>query len=121
MKKNLVLRICLSLLCTLVLGGVSFYVILPAIHPQNPGFWIYLAFLHATFLIPFGLLSGSLVLKKQIVGKGKTASVKSNVPGWMVLTVLAPIAVLLIGQLVSSTFFNGLLRAGWTSSSSSSM
>ena len=88
----------LSLIAFLV-----YYVTLPPIHLQSGGFWVFLAFLIFLYTIPLsGLRVNVEVLKQGAVKLHRPQ--KSAKAKWMLLATL-PLAVLLVGNIISSTFF----------------
>jgi hypothetical protein len=52
MKKNLALALSVSIAATLLVAFGGFYVVLPAIHLQSEGFYVYLAAILAAFILP---------------------------------------------------------------------
>ncbi len=111
MKKTS-LKVLISLAITAVLAGIYFYVVLPAINVFDQGFWVYVFLTVVCFCVVYGILNAKDSSKSEQTvytkkGKKKMFSFK----GSLVLKVGAglaavPIAVLLIGNLFSSTFFN---------------
>ena len=115
MKNNIVKKVILSAASGILFTGISFYVFLPAINPLNSGFWIYLAMVLASFAYPF-------MFKQLGNGKTKTKNKQySHINGvfikndfqvkaraWPIIIVLAPIAVAIIGGIISSTFFRAV-------------
>ena len=102
-----------SIILSLILGcSVSFllfYVFLPAINLKDPAFWIYLTVCIAAFLYPF--LSAHLKKNTDVkkIGKHTKLTVEKVSFGkakWLLIPVIVPIAVLLIGFLISSSVFN---------------
>lgn len=91
-----------------------FYVFLPPLNPMASEFWIFLTSALAIYLLPFGLggmfkvytLPGS-ASRVELSPKTKTGGYKA-----MVGIVLVPVAVIVIGGVASSTFFNAKQYAG---------
>lgn len=105
MKKTSV-RILVALLVTLALGGIYFYITLPAINIFSQGFWMSLALGIACFTAIYSLLS----IKQGFAPKGVNKKF-FNFEGKTVLKVslslvAVPVLVLIIGNIASSTFFN---------------
>lgn len=106
-------KILLSLLITLVIGFIAFYFTLPAINPRSEEFWIFTLAL----IVVFGV-SNVLLSVKDKNDKEKYYDVKNGhinfefkkstspyVKVWIVVACI-PVIVLVIGGLLSSTFFN---------------
>ncbi len=105
MKNGIVKKIILSVISGIVFTAVSFYFLLPAINPLDPGFWFYLALVILSFAYPF-LFSGDGAQKtKASAGSKITISLPGRLKALPTVLVLAPIAVSLIGGIISSTFF----------------
>ena len=85
MKKNII-----NLLITLVIGFIVFYLTLPAINLNNPGFYAFVAFL----LIVFGILDAVTGKKVEIIKKGKAHISISKFGGKF------PICLAIIGVMV---------------------
>ena len=98
----------LKLIFSTAIAFAVFYIFLPPINPLATEFWIFLTAVLAIYLIPFGLASifkvytlpGSAA-RVEFSPKTKTASHKL-----MVVVILIPVAVLIVGGIISSTFFN---------------
>ena len=82
---------------------VAYYLVLPPLHLQSTLFWGFLAFLILLYTFPLsGLRVNTEVLKR---GEFKLRRPKkSNKARWMMLA-LIPVAVILVGSIISSTFF----------------
>ena len=101
-------KIITSLILGTVMGFLLFYIFLPPLNPQSPGFWIYLLFVLFFYLLPFFNPSVSPVVILGPKGKNKKApkqNAKISVNKWAALLLLLPIVVLLVGFLFSSEFF----------------
>ena len=86
-----------------VVAFLVYYVTLPAINLRSEGFWIFLAFIFFLYTLPFSGLRVNTEILKQ--GEFKLHRAKrSKKAKWMLLAVL-PLAVLIVGSIVSSTFF----------------
>ena len=103
MKKNI--RILLAVVLTLVVGGVMFYVSLPAINIHSQDFWTTLVVLFIVFggiYFVLGMKNGLQNVKfgHKIFGKG------FGVEKVVAILVAIPVFVLVLGGLLSSTFFH---------------
>ncbi len=87
----------ISSVITILFIVVSFYVTLPAINVQDQGFWTYLVLCAAVFTVVYSFLSS---LKKN------STNVTIRFPKWGVIAISIPVAVLVIGTVISSTAFN---------------
>lgn len=120
MDKKTVKKIILSAVSGILFTAVSFYFTLPAINPANPGFWIYLALVILSFAYPFIFMGGEKVVKKvknaSITLNGRPVNVSYKLPKGKakviaILLVALPLAIVLLGNIVSSTFFNATAYA----------
>ena len=104
MKKTSV-RILVSLIITLVLAGIFFYVSLPAVNVYDQNFWIFVLLSIICFFVVF------LLVNK------KYADVKTKGTGFFsfgggkafkiaIALISVPVLVMLVGNIASSTFFN---------------
>lgn len=97
MKKST--RIILSVLIGTALTAVSYYVMLPPLNPQSTSFWFYLLLVICFYGVPLGVA--------QVIPSEKKGSVSKVKLNKIFLAVAAvPVAVMVIGGIVSSTFFN---------------
>ena len=109
MKKSV--RLAISAAVALTVAALVFYVTLPAINVQNTGFWMFFAFIAAVFGSVYALCGVRSGVYRMVKG-GKKGSQKITFEkgvstGKIIVAVVAvPLAVLLIGTLASSTFFN---------------
>mgnify|MGYP007046410076 CR=1 FL=1 len=109
MKKSV--RLAISAAVALTVAALVFYVTLPAINVQNTGFWMFFAFIAAVFGGVYALCGARSGVYRMVKG-GKKGSQKITFEkgvstGKIIVAVVAvPLAVLLIGTLASSTFFN---------------
>ena len=109
MKKSV--RLAISAAVALTVAVLVFYVTLPAINVQNTGFWMFFAFIAAVFGGVYALCGVRSGVYRMVKG-GKKGSQKITFEkgvstGKIIVAVVAvPLAVLLIGTLMSSTFFN---------------
>ena len=101
-------RIIISLIVTVLVVAVAFYVVLPPINAQSTEFWGFVAFA----VIFFGVCNGFLEFKAGNLNKTKnkfnTRDKLKKDPFYIVVTALAiiPIAIIIVGNIISSTFFN---------------
>lgn len=111
MKMKKTTRIVLSVILGTVLTGLYYYLVLPPLNVHSTGFWISLLLIMLFYGIPLGLVRLSLPHGAGGVGRfAKTKpdkTEKKSVGSKVFLVALAvPVAVLAIGGLLSSTFFN---------------
>ena len=97
MKKST--RIVLSVLIGTVLTALSYYIMLPPLNLQSTGFWFYLLLVICFYGIPLGVAQITPAAKKGASGKLKLNKI-------FIIVAAVPVAVLVIGGIVSSTFFN---------------
>ena len=104
-------KIILSVISGVLFTAASFYVMLPAINPLSRGFWLYLAVVIASFAYPF-VFNGSSVkngekpkYKKNHIGF-EIAFDKVSVKKLPIILVAVPIAIAIIGGVISSEIFN---------------
>ncbi len=100
MKKTV--RILLSAIITLIIAAVGFYVWLPAINVYNQEFWIFLAMIIVAFTAIYILLG----IKRMINFKVNKETLKGGGIKIFLVALAVPIVVLIVGNLISSTFFN---------------
>ncbi len=110
MTDKLKKKIILSVVSGILFTAVSFYVMLPEINPASPGFWGYLALVILSFAYPF-IFVGDAVRKNKSKSFGKTnSSIEINLPGKIkalpIVIVLIPVAIMILGGIISSTVFN---------------
>lgn len=95
-------RIVFSLILTIIVVAVAFYVMLPPINPHSTEFWGFLTFVFCVF--------GGINFLLSIIHKGSGyASANSLGKGFViviVILVLLPMLVIFVGNISSSTFFN---------------
>lgn len=105
MKKT-VTRIIIAALVTVLLAGVYFYIFLPAINIFEQSFWMFIFLTILCFIAVYSLLS----VKRGFAPKGVNRWF-FNFEGKTALKIMVgiaalPLAVLLVGNIFSSTFFN---------------
>ena len=105
MNKNK--KIILSIVLGVLVAAVGFYVALPAINPENVGFWVYLAVVIAAFGAPF-MFAKSYTRANGTSNRAGQAHVSVNFKAnkILVLAIIAPIAFALLGGILSSEIFN---------------
>ena len=103
-------KIILSVISGILFTAVSFYVMLPAINPASSGFWGYLALVILSFAYPFIFSkSGEKKPKKKLdtsFGVVNFDLPSGKIKVFPVILVLIPVAIMILGGIVSSTFFN---------------
>ncbi len=104
-------RIIISALVTLVAAGIYFYVALPAINVFSEAFWIFLTLAAICFGVVYILLSVKAGYTNFKKGKGNLGNRMFGFDGAGVVKIVAvlaaiPIVVLIVGGIISSTFFN---------------
>ncbi len=102
-------KIILSSVLAIAVAAIIFYIWLPPINLQSEEFWTYLAVVAAAACLPFfGFNITKQERTKSTSGGGKRILIEKNFKfnKWAVAVVALPIAVILIGSLISSTLFN---------------
>lgn len=104
-------KILLSIISGVVFTGVSFYVMLPAINPLSPGFWIYLAAVIASFAYPFifkgAAASSAKTGKYKNTARGMEFVIKKDTVRPLPLILIAfPVVITILGSIISSEIFN---------------
>ena len=92
------LKIVLSILCTVVLAVVAFYVMLPAVNFKSYDFYIYLGLVAASYVVFNGLFA-NVMMKPEYTPYVKKQAI---VPGIIIGILIVAVG---IGYLVSSEFF----------------
>lgn len=98
-------KILFSVLSTIVIGGVGYYIALPPMHIKSTAFWGFLAFLAAVFLVSFFFSSIKAMLKNQerTPKKFRIKMPSAKKARIAVLCVIAVAAVSLIAIFISSS------------------
>lgn len=113
-RKGGILPALLKLILSSAVVFAIFYVFLPPLNPAATEFWIFVTAALAIYLLPFGL--GSIFKVYSLPGSASRVefSPKTKTLGYkiMVALLLVPIAVIIIGGIISSTFFNAKSYAG---------
>ena len=103
------LRIVAAAVLGTVLTALAYYLMLPALNVHSSGFWTFLIMVICFYGLPMGAVS-------TVGGAGKGKS-KSKSGGQLkmskifLLVAAIPVAVLILGGILSSTFFNALKYA----------
>lgn len=108
-KRDILFKSICSVLLGLSVGFILFYIFLPPLNLQSVGFWIYLAVVAFAFAYPF--LELKIEKYQQIItnpGENKVKKNRQNVHfnKWIAIVVAIPLAVVVLGLVISSTFFN---------------
>ena len=108
MKKIIARNAVIAALFALLVGALGYYFALPPLHVQAKDFWIFLTLVIAAFTVPFTVMNAAS--RTRYGGtppkRGKKGRARVQLPLWAVIVTLAPVAVLIIGGIVSSTLFN---------------
>ena len=121
-KMSLKGKIILSVISGIIFSFCFFYLAIPAINPADPSFWSSLTVVFLSFAYPFLFKSSDSESGK---GKGKGKKKGKN-PAFQfnfntngkkfnkitLLVVLAPLTIMIIGSIISSTLFNAKAYAG---------
>lgn len=97
-------RIIISLVITLIVAAIAFYIVLPPLNVQSTEFWGFLTFV----IIVFGIANFLLAAKvKTFWNQGIKMSFKGNKFALgLIIAAIIPILVIVVGTVTSSTFFN---------------
>lgn len=95
------LKITLSIVITLAVTAIRYYVSYPALNPKSKSFWGFLIGIAVTYAIVMFLLSVLIGKNKQNVHYATKHTLKTS----GIIAVIC-ILVLIIGAIISSTFFN---------------
>ena len=99
-------RVILATVITALIAALGFYLILPAINVYSQEFWITLTFVIVIWGVIY-FIAGSGAKIKNFGKVGKSGfSFKFGAVKWVAIAAAIPVAVLLVGNLVSSTFLN---------------
>lgn len=103
------LKTALKILISTVLMFIYYYIVLPPLNPFSVGFWFFLMIALIVYLVPFGALN---ILKVKRVPFGNTSHLefksrrKDKKQKIMLAVIAAPLVVIVIGSIFSSTIFN---------------
>ena len=103
MERRKGISILLATAITLVIAALGFYFILPAINVHSQEFWILLTALVILWSVAYSLIG--IKEKVKVTSKKSFSFSKSK---FFIIAAVIPIAVLLVGNIVSSTFFNAV-------------
>ena len=122
MRNKKWLKYTIAYICVLLLSFAVYYITLPPINVHSAGFWVFLAFLLFIFILPICLFAEKRVIidmpKKKKKTKKKAGSLTEELFSFLaeeslnlskkklLLIALIPLVVLMIGGILSSTFFN---------------
>ncbi len=98
MKKTT--RIILSVLITLVIAAIGFYIYLPALNVYSQEMWVSLIFVMLVFSVAY------LLLGIKSAGNVKNAFSGVKFLKFTAIAVAIPVIVLIVGNILSSTFLN---------------
>lgn len=102
--KRTIPRMLISLLITLVIGGVWFYVSLPAINLHNTGFYSFVFVLLLVYILVFMIVLGADTGKQEIHLREYLSFAKSQCK-IVVIAIVALIALFVVGQILSAPLF----------------
>ena len=110
-KTNLTGKIILSIVSGIIFTSLYFYIELPAINPASPSFWMSLALVILSFAYPFLLKKSDGVYRMNQSGNNGGTTIQFSIGGARlnkitVALVIIPVAVMLIGSVISSEIFN---------------
>ncbi len=109
-SSRLALKITSSVLIGSAIAFALFYIFLPPFNLRSVGFWIYLAVCALVYSFPFMNIDiESYTQVTEDNGKGKkkkTQKTDIRMNKWALLPVAVPVLVVLLGLLISSTFFS---------------
>lgn len=103
------LKTALKILISTVLLFIYYYIVLPPLNPFSVGFWFFLMIALIVYLVPFGALN---IFKVKRVPFGNTSHLefksrkKDKKQKIMLAVIAAPLVVIVIGSIFSSTIFN---------------
>ena len=96
-------RIIISIIATIIVAVVAFYITLPPLNIESVDFWSFLTFV----VIVFGISNLLLSVKGKIPYGNINVSFKGNKFALgVIIAALVPVAVIIVGTITSSTFFN---------------
>ena len=105
-------RIFLAVVIGTVLTALSYYIMLPPLNVFSTGFWTYLVLVLCFYGVPLGALGGiSMNVKGKNSAPKDAPKGKLKVNKIFVVALAVPVAVLVLGHIISSTFFNALQYA----------
>ena len=106
-QKNLLGKIILSIVSGVIFTGLYFYIELPAVNLRAPSFWGSLALVILSFAYPFLFKKGGSYKSVQKGAGTVFFEVNGSVLNKITVALVAiPVAVMLVGSVISSTVFN---------------
>lgn len=105
---SLKVKIGFSVALALLVGFIHFYFFLPAINVRAVDFWGWLFVIATSASLPFldlKMNKQSKIKKGPLVNR-KVEETHMNFNKWVLIPVCLPLAVIIIGNIISSTFFN---------------
>lgn len=105
MKKTFT-RMLIALIATIAVGAVYFYFVLPAINVYDQGFWVAIILAILCFSAIYGFISGKQNFVNKGNGKNFSGFAGKSLFKVGIGLVAIPVLVLVVGNLLSSTFFN---------------
>ena len=105
---SLKVKIGFSVALALLVGFIHFYFFLPAINVRAVGFWGWLFVIATSASLPFldlKMNKQSKIKKGPLVNR-KVEETHMDFNKWVLIPVCLPLAVIIIGNIISSTFFN---------------
>ena len=108
-KKSLVGKIIRSVVSGVLFSVLYFYFALPALNPASPFFWVSLALVILSFGYPFLLKQNDGTVRMKRTATGSAIRVDVNGMHFNKITVAliaVPLAVMILGLVISSTVFN---------------
>lgn len=97
-------KLIFSTIITLIVAAVAFYIVLPPLNIQSTDFWSFLTFI----IVVFGVVNAvlSVNVKSYLQGNSKISIKGNRFAIGIVIAALVPVAVIVIGTITSSAFFN---------------
>ena len=119
MKNKAWIKYTITYICDVILALLVYYITLPPINVHAEGFWVFLTFLLFIFILPVCLIKNDKFVddepkrKKKLIYINGTPLFTVNRKTWkslgktkMLALAALPIAVIILGSIFSSTFFN---------------
>lgn len=111
-RRGGILPVLLKLLVSSAIVFALFYLFLPPLNPLATEFWVFITAALAIYFVPFGLTKIFKVYS--LPGSASRIELAPKSRGFkiMVVILLIPVAVMIVGGIISSTFFNAKSYAG---------
>ncbi len=111
MKKTT--RWILAIIITVVISALAYYIILPPLNVFSPMFWISLTFVIILFGLVYAFLGAKGGFNKIFQGQFKKQYKDKTTFSVKIFVIIAaiPVAILIVGSIISSTFFNATAYA----------